>query len=221
MVNAESCQDQLTANTGFCIPFSWPVGKPGLLVVQVTQDAPFSGYAGNNKASEKKLLRNVFMKGDVYFTTGDLLVMDEDGFLYFPDWVGDTFRWKGENVATVEVGEIIDMMYFVQEANVYSASIKNYEGRTGIEAIVLKRDQPFNRERLYEHLVDFLPSYAQPQFVRIKYVMQITATFKHQKMHLVNEGFNPEVISGPLYFMHEPAHSYIPLTRDTQEHGFQ
>ncbi|XP_010123906.1 PREDICTED: long-chain fatty acid transport protein 6-like, partial [Chlamydotis macqueenii] len=191
-----------------------PTGKPGLLVVQVTQDAPFSGYAGNKEASEKKLLRNVFVKGDVYFNTGDLLVMDEDGFLYFTDRVGDTFRWKGENVATIEVAEIIGMMDFVQEVNVYGVSIKNYEGKIGMAAVVLKPDQPFNGQRLYKHVVEFLPSYAQPRFVRIMDVMQITATFKHQKMQLVNEGFNPEIISEPLYFMHEPARSYIPLTRE-------
>ncbi|XP_009068571.1 PREDICTED: long-chain fatty acid transport protein 6-like [Acanthisitta chloris] len=191
-----------------------PIGKPGLLVVQVTQDAPFSGYAGNKEASEKKLLRNVFVEGDVYLDTGDLLMQDEDGFLYFTDRVGDTFRWKGENVATSEVAEVIGMMDFVQEVNVYGVSIKNYEGRTGMAAIVLKPGQPFNGERLYKHVVDFLPSYAQPRFVRIMDVMQITGTFKHQKMHLVNEGFNPEIISEPLYFMHEPACSYIPLTRE-------
>ncbi|NXM04549.1 S27A6 protein, partial [Tyrannus savana] len=180
------------------------IGKPGLLVVQVTDDAPFSGYAGNKEASEKKLLRNVFVKGDVYLDTGDLLMMDKDGFLYFSDRVGDTFRWKGENVATSEVAEIIGMMDFVQEVNVYGVSIKNYEGRIGMAAIVLKPNQAFNGERLYKHVVDFLPCYAQPRFVRIMGVMQITATFKHQKNHLVNEGFNPEIISEPLYFLHEP-----------------
>ncbi|NWR37303.1 S27A6 protein, partial [Tachuris rubrigastra] len=188
--------------------------KPGLLVVQVTEDAPFSGYAGNKDASEKKLLRNVFVKGDVYLDTGDLLMMDKDGFLYFTDRVGDTFRWKGENVATSEVAEIIGMMDFVQEVNVYGVSIKNYEGRTGMAAIVLKPNRAFNGERLYKHVVDFLPSYAQPRFVRIMDVMQITATFKHQKRHLVSEGFNPEIISEPLYFLHEPTRSYIPLTRE-------
>ena len=91
-----------------CILFSWNAGKPGLLAVQVTQDAPFSGYAGNNEASEKKLLRNVFVKEDVYFNTGDLLVMDEDGFLYFTDRVGDTFRYSTElTVNPVSLEEII------------------------------------------------------------------------------------------------------------------
>ncbi|NXF21364.1 S27A6 protein, partial [Rhodinocichla rosea] len=197
-----------------CFPFSWLAGKPGLLVFQVTEDGPFSGYVGNKEASEKKLLRNVFVEGDVYLDTGDLLVMDENGFLYFTDRVGDTFRWKGENVATLEVAEIIGMMDFVQEVNVYGVSVKNYEGRTGMAAIVLKRYHNFNGERFYKHVEDFLPSYAQPRFVRIMDVMQITATFKHQKMHLANEGFNPEIISEPLYFMYEPARSYIPLTRE-------
>ncbi|NXU46297.1 S27A6 protein, partial [Drymodes brunneopygia] len=191
-----------------------PRGKPGLLAVQVTEDAPFSGYVGNKDASEKKLLHHVFVEGDVYLDTGDLLVMDEEGFLYFNDRVGDTFRWKGENVATLEVAEIISMMDFAQEVNVYGVSVKNYEGRTGMAAIVLKPHYAFNGERLYKHVVDFLPSYAQPRFVRIMDAMQITATFKHQKMHLANEGFNPEIISEPLYFMYEPAHSYVPLTRE-------
>uniref|UniRef100_A0A8C4K2N3 long-chain-fatty-acid--CoA ligase n=1 Tax=Dromaius novaehollandiae TaxID=8790 RepID=A0A8C4K2N3_DRONO len=153
-----------------------PIGEPGLLVVQVTEETPFSGYAGNKEISEKKLLRNVFVKGDVYFDTGDLLVMDQNGFLYFSDRVGDTFRWKGENVATIEVSEIIGMMDFVQEVNVYGVSVKNYEGRIGMAAIVLKPDQSLDGERLYQHVVDFLPSYAQPRFVRIMDVMQITAT---------------------------------------------
>ncbi|XP_055555382.1 long-chain fatty acid transport protein 2-like [Falco biarmicus] len=140
-------------------------GKSGLLAVQVTQDAPFSGYMGNNKASEKKFLHNMFVKEDVYFNTGDLLVMDEDVFLYFSDHVADTFGWKGKKNATIEVADIIGMMDFVQEVNVYS--IKSYEGRTGMAAVVLKPDQPFNGERLYKYVVDFLPTYAQRCFVRI------------------------------------------------------
>ncbi|NWY03075.1 S27A6 protein, partial [Nothoprocta ornata] len=191
-----------------------PIGEPGLMVNQVTQDTPFFGYAGNKELTEKKLLHDVFVKGDVYFDTGDLLVMDHNGFLYFSDRVGDTFRWKGENVATLEVSEVIGMIDFVQEVNVYGVSVKNYEGRIGMAAIVLRPDQDFDGERLYKHVVDFLPSYARPYFVRIMDVMQTTTTFKHQKMHLVNEGFNPEIIPDPLYFLHESARSYIPLTKE-------
>lgn len=91
----------------FSVTLSWPAGEPGLLVTQVTREAPFSGYVGNNEASEKKLLRNVFVKGDVYFNTGDLLVMDDNGFLYFTDRVGDTFRYGIElTVNPVSLKEI-------------------------------------------------------------------------------------------------------------------
>ncbi|XP_019372824.1 PREDICTED: long-chain fatty acid transport protein 6-like isoform X3 [Gavialis gangeticus] len=189
-------------------------GEAGLLVGQVSQSAPFAGYAGNQEASERKLLRDVFVKGDVYFNTGDLLLIDQDGFVYFTDRMGDTFRWKGENVATLEVSEVIGMLDFVQEANVYGVSVKGYEGRIGMVAIVLISDQQFDGKRLYEHVMDFLPRYAQPRFVRIMEVMKTTTTFKHQKGHLVNEGFNPEIICDPLYFLDEHVKSYIPLTKE-------
>ncbi|NXO62027.1 S27A6 protein, partial [Phainopepla nitens] len=197
-------------------------GKPALLVFQVTEDAPFSGYVGNKAASEKKLLCNMFVEGDVYLDRGDLLVMDEDGFLNFTDRLGDTFRWEGENVATLEVAEIIGIMDFVQEVNVYGVSVKNYEGRTRMAATVLKSYTTFNGEGLYKRVEDFFPSYAQPRFgyctllelFLLSDVLQITPTFKHQKMHLANEGFNPEIISELLYFMDKPACSYIPLTRE-------
>ncbi|XP_019410886.1 PREDICTED: long-chain fatty acid transport protein 6-like isoform X3 [Crocodylus porosus] len=189
-------------------------GEAGLLVGQVSQSAPFAGYAGNQEASERKLLQDVFVKGDVYFNTGDLFLIDQDGFVYFTDRVGDTFRWKGENVATLEVSEVIGMLDFVQEANVYGVSVKGYEGRIGMAAIVLIFDQQFDGKRLYKHVMDFLPRYALPQFVRIMEVMKTTTTFKHQKGHLVNEGFNPEIISDPLYFLDEHVKSYIPLTKE-------
>ncbi|XP_025062489.1 long-chain fatty acid transport protein 6-like isoform X3 [Alligator sinensis] len=189
-------------------------GEAGLLVARVSPSTPFDGYAGNQEASERKLLRDVFVKGDVYFNTGDLMLIDQDGFVYFTDRVGDTFRWKGENVATLEVAEVLGMLDFVQEANVYGVSVKGYEGRIGMAAIVLISDQQFDGKRLYKHVMDFLPRYAQPQFVRIMEVMKTTTTFKHQKGHLVNEGFNPEIISDPLYFLDEHVKSYIPLTKE-------
>ncbi|KYO20617.1 hypothetical protein Y1Q_0012516 [Alligator mississippiensis] len=189
-------------------------GEAGLLVAQVSPSTPFDGYAGNQEASERKLLRDVFVKGDVYFNTEDLMLIDQDGFVCFTDRVGDTFRWKGENVATLEVAEVLGMLDFVQEANVYGVSVKGYEGRIGMAAIVLISDQQFDGKRLYKHVMDFLPRYAQPRFVRIMEVMKTTTTFKHQKGHLVNEGFNPEIISDPLYFLDEHVKSYIPLTKE-------
>uniref|UniRef100_A0A8C4Q8C1 Long-chain-fatty-acid--CoA ligase n=1 Tax=Eptatretus burgeri TaxID=7764 RepID=A0A8C4Q8C1_EPTBU len=107
--------------SGHCIRVGF--GKPGLLIAPVTRLAPFFGYIGNKSLSERKLLRGVFRPDDVYFNTGDLIVQESDGYLYFNDRIGDTFRWKGENVATTEVADILAMLSFVQEANVYGVSV--------------------------------------------------------------------------------------------------
>ncbi|KFQ23446.1 Long-chain fatty acid transport protein 6, partial [Mesitornis unicolor] len=98
-------------------------GEPGLLISKVNAKNPFFGYAGNKRHTEKKLLCEVFKNGDLYFNTGDLMVQDCENFLYFWDRIGDTFRWKGENVATTEVSDVILMLEFIQEANVYGVSV--------------------------------------------------------------------------------------------------
>ncbi|NWX94612.1 S27A2 synthetase, partial [Nothoprocta ornata] len=106
---------------GFCTPVR--PGEAGLLVVKITKAAPFHGYAGDPEKTERKILRNVFAKGDAFFNTGDLLMMDHEQFLYFQDRVGDTFRWKGENVATTEVENMLSTVNFIQEINVYGVSV--------------------------------------------------------------------------------------------------
>ncbi|XP_051876341.1 long-chain fatty acid transport protein 6-like [Pristis pectinata] len=187
-------------------------GETGLLLSSVTKWNPFSGYAGNKKYSEQKLLRDVFKKGDVYFNTGDLMSETEDSYIYFRDRVGDTFRWKGENVATTEVAEIIGMLDMVEEANVYGVAIPGYEGRIGMAAIILKPDQVFDEKIIYNHVVKHLPSYAYPRFLRIQETMEMTTTFKRKKLNLVEEGFNPKIITEPLYFLDTSEKSYIPMT---------
>ncbi|XP_037689940.1 very long-chain acyl-CoA synthetase isoform X2 [Choloepus didactylus] len=109
---------------GYCIKVS--KGEVGLLVCRITQLTPFSGYAGQKTQTEKKKLRDVFKKGDLYFNSGDLLMIDHDNFIYFHDRVGDTFRWKGENVATTEVADIIGLVDFVQEVNVYGVPVPGH-----------------------------------------------------------------------------------------------
>ncbi|NXY00681.1 S27A2 synthetase, partial [Centropus bengalensis] len=98
-------------------------GETGLLVTKITKNTPFHGYAGDAQKTEQKVLRDVKVKGDAYFNTGDLLLMDHEGFLYFQDRVGDTFRWKGENVATTEVEATLAMVDFIQEVNVYGVAV--------------------------------------------------------------------------------------------------
>ncbi|XP_046507721.1 long-chain fatty acid transport protein 2 [Equus quagga] len=197
---------------GYCIKV--PKGEVGLLIGRITQLAPFSGYAGGKAQTEKKKLRDVFKKGDVYFNTGDLLMIDQENFIHFHDRVGDTFRWKGENVATTEVADIIGLVDFVQEANVYGVPVPGYEGRIGMASIKLKEDREFDGKKFFKHVVDYLPSYARPRFLRIQDTIEVTGTFKHRKMTLVEEGFNPAVIKDALYFLEDKAEMYVPLTED-------
>ncbi|XP_030174075.1 very long-chain acyl-CoA synthetase isoform X1 [Lynx canadensis] len=197
---------------GYCIRV--PKGEVGLLICRITQLTPFSGYAGGSAQTEKKKLRDVFKKGDLYFNSGDLLVIDHENFIYFHDRVGDTFRWKGENVATTEVADIVGLVDFVQEVNVYGVSVPGHEGRIGMASIKMKENHEFDGKKLFNHVVDYLPSYARPRFLRIQDTIEITGTFKHRKVTLVEEGFNPAVIKDALYFLDDKAEMYVPMTED-------
>ncbi|XP_023619411.1 long-chain fatty acid transport protein 6 isoform X3 [Myotis lucifugus] len=189
-------------------------GEPGLLISRVNEKNPFFGYVGNKKHTEKKLLCDVFKKGDVYFNTGDLMVQDHENFLYFHDRIGDTFRWKGENIATTEVADIIGMLDFIQESNVYGVAVPDCEGKTGMASITLKPNKSLDLEKVYEQVVTFLPAYACPRFLRIQEKMETTGTFKPKKFQLVQEGFSPLKISDPLYFMDNLKKTYVPLTKE-------
>ncbi|XP_033037253.1 long-chain fatty acid transport protein 6 isoform X2 [Trachypithecus francoisi] len=197
---------------GWCIHVK--KGEPGLLISRVHAKNPFFGYAGPYKHTKDKLLCDVFKKGDVYLNTGDLIVQNQDNFLYFWDRTGDTFRWKGENVSTAEVVDVIGMLDFIQEANVYGVAISGYEGRAGMASIILKPNKSLDLEKVYEQVVTSLPAYACPRFLRIQEKMEATGTFKLLKYRLVEEGFNPLKISEPLYFMDNLKKSYVPLTRE-------
>ncbi|XP_074150575.1 long-chain fatty acid transport protein 2 [Sminthopsis crassicaudata] len=197
---------------GYCIKV--PKGEVGLLVCKITQLTPFTGYAGGKAQTEKKKLRDVFKKGDVYFNSGDLLLIDHENFVYFHDRIGDTFRWKGENVATTEVADIIGLVDFIQEVNVYGVPVPGHEGRIGMASIRIKENHEFDGKRLYTHLAEYLPSYARPRFIRIQDTIEITGTFKHRKVTLVEDGFNPAVIKDALYFLDDTEKMYIPMTED-------
>ncbi|XP_029025794.1 long-chain fatty acid transport protein 6 [Betta splendens] len=193
-------------------------GETGLLLSKVSASSPFFGYAGSKQLTEKKLMRNVFRKGDAYFNTGDLMTEDHEGFICFRDRVGDTFRWKGENVATTEVTESLGLVDFIQEVNVYGVEIPRHEGRAGMAAMILRPGLTFDGRKLFEHVMRELPAYARPLFVRLQEVMEITGTFKQQKFHLVQSGFNPSAVSDSLYVLDYQQKSYIPLT-DTIYHS--
>ncbi|KAJ8271670.1 hypothetical protein COCON_G00105290 [Conger conger] len=181
---------------GLCVEV--PKEETGLFVSKVTEFAPFSGYANNPQQTEKKRLQNVFQKGDLYFNSGDLLRIDHDNFVYFQDRVGDTFRWKGENVATNEVSDVLTMMDFIKEANVYGVHVPGHEGRIGMAAVMLREGREFDCSSIFSHVVKYLPAYARPCFVRIQNSSSITGTFKQIKVKLVEEGFSPDLIQEPL-----------------------
>ncbi|KAM7320348.1 hypothetical protein ACRRTK_020791 [Alexandromys fortis] len=189
-------------------------GEPGLLISRVNTKNPFFGYAGSYRHTKSKLLFDVFKKGDVYFNTGDLMVQDHENFLYFWDRIGDTFRWKGENVATTEVADMIGRLDFIQEANVYGVPVPGYEGKAGMASIILKPNKSLDLEKMYDQVVTSLPAYACPRFLRIQEKMATTGTFKLQKIQLVEEGFHPLKISDPLYFMDNLNKAYVPLTEE-------
>ncbi|XP_039979149.1 long-chain fatty acid transport protein 6 isoform X2 [Xiphias gladius] len=143
-------------------------GETGLLLSKVSSISPFFGYAGSKQLTEKKLMRNVFMKGDAYFNTGDLMAEDQEGFICFRDRMGDTFRWKGENVATTEVTETLGLVDFIQEVNVYGVEVPGHEGRAGMAAMIVRPGLTFNGKKLFEHVTRDLPAYAHPLFIRLQ-----------------------------------------------------
>ncbi|XP_021238311.1 bile acyl-CoA synthetase [Numida meleagris] len=206
-------QDEPVRNEdGFCIRVR--PGETGLLVVKITRNTPFHGYAGDSQKTEKKILRDVFVRGDAYFNSGDLLMTDHENFIYFQDRVGDTFRWKGENVATTEVEATLATVDFIQEVNVYGVPVPGCEGKCGMAAVRLKPGQSFDGESLYAFTRDTLPVYAAPRFVRVQDALEITGTFKQCKGNLVKEGFDPSIITDPLFFRDEKKKSYVPMNAD-------
>ncbi|MGH6767696.1 MAG: long-chain-acyl-CoA synthetase [Xanthobacteraceae bacterium] len=201
----------------FCIECE--PNEPGEVIGRILKDpskpgARFEGYATQGE-TEKKILRDVFKKGDIWFRTGDLMRKDERGYFYFVDRIGDTFRWKGENVSTTEVEEAMSQFDGVREANVYGVEVPGRDGRAGMAVLVVADD--FDLAGFHTHLVKRLPDYARPVFLRIRPTMEVTATFKQKKVDLVNQGFDPEAISDPLYFNDPTVKAFVPLDRPRHE----
>ncbi|XP_006067342.1 long-chain fatty acid transport protein 5 [Bubalus kerabau] len=205
-------EEPLRDSQGLCIRAR--PGEAGLLLTQVLRHQPFLGYRGPRELSEKKLVKNVRRPNDLYYNTGDVLAMDHEGFLYFRDRIGDTFRWKGENVSTREVEGVLSVVDFLQEVNVYGVPVPGCEGKVGMAAVQLVPGQAFDGQRLYQHVRTSLPGYAAPHFIRIQDALEITGTFKLVKSRLVREGFNVSVVADPLFVLDNQAQAFRPLTPD-------
>jgi fatty-acyl-CoA synthase len=168
----------------------------------------FEGYTSSTE-SERKILRDVFARGDAWYRTGDLMRKDAGGFFYFVDRIGDSFRWKGENVATSEVAAAIAAFPGVSEATVYGVAVPGTEGAAGMATIVAEDALDFSE--LCKHLARRLPSYARPLFLRVKDRIEVTATFKHMKNELMREGYNPAATGDAIYFADPAQHIFVRL----------
>lgn len=192
-------------------------GEVGLLITRITDRTPYDGYT-DPAASEKKLFRNVFEQGDCWFNTGDLVRDQGYRHIQFVDRLGDTFRWKGENVATTEVEAALNAVEQVEQAVVYGVQVPNNDGRAGMAALTLKvPPEQFDGKVCATELTRRLPAYAVPLFLRVRTEHEITGTFKNRKVELKNEGFDPEKVSDPLFYYAGPEQGYMPLTMDVME----
>jgi fatty-acyl-CoA synthase len=173
----------------------------------------FEGYANKND-DEKKILRDVFERGDAWFRTGDLMRQDKDGYFYFIDRIGDTFRWNGENVSTTEVAEAINHFPGIADTTVYGVHVPGHDGRAGMAAIVCRE---CDLAALHRHIAHTLPPYARPVFLRLRKSIEVTSTFKQKKIDLVREGFDPSNVAEPIFFNDPRARAFVPLDKALHE----
>jgi fatty-acyl-CoA synthase len=200
---------------GLCIEA--PPEEAGEAVGPITGAARqrFDGY-NDAEQSKKKVLHDVFVKGDVYFRTGDLMRRDKDGYIYFVDRVGDTFRWKSENVSTTEVEMALSGFPGVKHAVVYGVNTPGYEGRAGMAA--LATEGPVDFAALGRHLARTLPTYARPVFLRLMQgEAETTGTLKYRKMDLASAGFDPAKTTDQMYVMDVDVGGYTAI--DAEEHA--
>jgi fatty-acyl-CoA synthase len=168
----------------------------------------FDGYA-DKAETERKILHDVIEPGDMWFRTGDLMKKDALGYFYFIDRIGDTFRWKGENVSTSEVAETINVFPGVRETTVYGVQVAGHEGRAGMAAVVA--GDGLDLAGLHEHIAVQLPAYARPLFLRLRKEIEVTGTFKQKKIELRNVGFDPSRTGDELYFANPETNRFVPL----------
>jgi fatty-acyl-CoA synthase len=195
---------------GFCIETE--ENEVGEAIGQIDPTDPrsrFDGYTSRTD-TEKKILRNAFRPGDAWFRTGDLMRRDRHGYFYFIDRTGDTFRWKGENVATSEVAEVLSSFAGIKEANLYGVEVPGTEGKAGMAALVT--DDGFELSRLPQYLENNLPFFARPVFLRFRQEIETTSTFKQRKIQLQKEGFDPAAISDRLWVRDVESGQYLALT---------
>jgi len=203
---------------GLCIPCK--PGEPGMFVGKIVNNDPvrdFHGYA-DKSATKKKVAYDVFKRGDAVFLSGDILVMDDCGYLFFLDRTGDTFRWRGENVSTTEVEAVISNVAGLKDCVVYGVEVHGNEGRAGMAAI-LDPEGELDLVELANGMSKVLPAYARPLFIRIIKNMRMTGTYKLQKKEYQKEGYQLDKINDGdvLYFWDATSRSYVKFTKELDE----
>ena len=189
-------------------------GQTGLLITEINEKQPFDGYT-NEEDTNKKVFRNVFKQGDSWFNTGDLVLNQGFKHVAFADRLGDTFRWKGENVATTEVESMLMEFPGIEHAVVYGVEIPNTDGRAGMGSISLKAGETsLDWEALTNFLREKLPAYAVPVFLRVREQQEITGTFKYRKVELKNEAYHLDQVSEPVFVLQGKDAIYEPLTAE-------
>jgi fatty-acyl-CoA synthase len=207
--------DYVRDERGFCVECE--ANEPGELLIRLDETprsaaSEFRGYT-DSSATDKKIVRDVFEKGDRYYRSGDLMRYDDEDYFYFVDRIGDTYRWKGENVSTAEVADVLAQAPGVLEITVCGVHVPGHEGQAGLAAVVCENG--FDQERFWK-IAQELPTYAQPRFVRVMDNMAKTATFKIQKVDLRREGIDPVAQAGRIYLRQDQG--YVPLTADLWKH---
>ncbi|MBA7679009.1 2-succinylbenzoate--CoA ligase [subsurface metagenome] len=188
-------------------------GEVGLLLGQITDPDNFYMYK-DVEATEKKVFRDALRKGDMYINTGDLLRDIGYGHVQFVDRLGDTFRWKGENVSTEEVESVLNTFKQIDMCCVYGVLIPYTEGRAGMVSILKKTDKEFEFIGLLNFLQKYLPNYAIPKFIRYIDEFSFTATHKIQKGKLKKEGYNINELNDSVFVLLPKSTEYVPLTKE-------
>ncbi|ROS01898.1 fatty-acyl-CoA synthase [Sinobacterium caligoides] len=170
----------------------------------------FEGYT-DPQATEQKIYRGVFSEGDSWWASGDLMRCDEEGYFYFVDRIGDTYRWKSENVSTQEVSQALADYPGMELINVYGVTVPGQEGRAGMAAIVMQPAETFDPQSFYRLTEQRLPRYAAPLFLRLSDSADLTATFKLRKVDLQRQAYDPKQTTDPLYVRDERRGCYRPL----------
>lgn len=212
LIKVTETGDVVRDKNGLCVLCK--PGEPGEFIGKIVKNHPsreFDGYV-DKKATEKKIAHDVMSKGDMWFRSGDLLTMDEFGWMYFVDRMGDTFRWRGENVSTNEVEAVLSSVLKQQDTIVYGVEVPGVEGRAGMAAIVAPSGG-LDLKHFLAAVKKKLPGYATPIFIRLVQQLDLTGTFKLKKIALQQEGYNPYVIQDQMFFLDAVKGAYRQLDR--------